>query len=904
MARLGSVSGSRISLIAPQPRQPDLFGGLQGALGRRRDALLQNEDSAYQLEQVEAERNLKLERSRALVGWSDTQARIELEQAELAKQYDPTGKDFRQAADAIAQKYTDQFRSSLPGDLQVEFDPNIAEYRNNRSAVAYDTQYSMEGANYKKGLADIQKRALDSIFLGDSTIEDWVPQLQAYYDNSPLPEAETELLIEETNRNLQSMEFAKQAEDEVTNWIQYPDTDEETGMPAGMPGYAVGLMGAISATESGGAYNVINGGETFTDMSDHPRRRGAGGTSTAAGKYQFVEATWDRAAAALNLPDFSPASQEKAAWWLAGEDYRARTGRNLEADLASGDPVLVENVRKVLGGQGDENVTWKGLQDLSPQDFYAYVTGGKTVPPSIMKDPTYSSLTEVEKANTLAIAQKQSNEHLANMLKSQNQQRDMLVSQMKDAIAGGAITQQQLSTFINTQAVDQATSAELTKLYNEHNADEINLQKFGVALQTPGAAFGPDERKGFDVLYNRESSKAVGDQDQEYMNSTVLPFVGRSGYFPAQLITDLTNMARGTDPQRAAFAWQNLAMMQQQNPSGFAKAFDEGMTGEVEFFRQRSNYYPPAEVIQQMMDAKDPTKRAPREVVQKEAETYIKDNSKYFSATGIAGELDIDISATSSDMAQMSALEAEFMSVFSAEMGRYRNGDEAYEAAKNRIAAKWGSVSYGTGEPYLLRNPPAKSGLPQVAGSFDWVETYAREQLGGDKPFRFSSDHVTEAEINSGQPPSYLVLEDYGDGIFLPRVNPETGLPVRLALDPPDLKEQSLDSELWFKDVHKLDSFMFVDTAPQQQAAVQAAGPLFLAARQALLAAKPKYTPLDGTSFADPEVNDNFRLPTEPVSPESVDAALSAFGFDSLEQFLTFTRVGDMNALMQRYKPQ
>ncbi|NJL70347.1 MAG: glycoside hydrolase family 104 protein [Candidatus Competibacteraceae bacterium] len=363
MARLGTVGPSRVQLVAPQPRQADLFGGLQSALGRRQTALLTNEDTANAVEDAELQRDLKLARSRALVGLSDTKARIELEQAELAKAYDPAGVDFRKRSDEITDRYMGEFRSTLPPDLQPEFDPEIAVYRNNRSATAYNTQYEMEGANYKGGLADLQKKALDSIFLGNSTIDDWTPVLQNYFDNSPLSEIETEALIAETNRNLESMEFARQAEDETTNWIQYPGATAD-GMPQGMPGYAVGLLGAVSATESGGAYNVINGGETFSDFSDHPRRRGAGGTSTAAGKYQFIEDTWDAAARALNLPDFSPASQEKAAWWLAVVDYSRRTGRNLEADLASGDPVMIENVRKVLGGRGEEDVTWQGLQHL------------------------------------------------------------------------------------------------------------------------------------------------------------------------------------------------------------------------------------------------------------------------------------------------------------------------------------------------------------------------------------------------------------------------------------------------------------------------------------------------------------------------------------------------------------
>lgn len=896
MARLGTVGASRLALIAPQPEAPDLFSGLVGALGRRQTAMLQNEDSVNALQDAEDQRNLKLERSRALVALSDTKAQIEIEQAELAKTYDPSGVDFRKKSDEITNRRMAEFRGTLSPDLVPEFDPDIATYRNDRSALAYNAQYSMEGANYKKGLVDLQKRALDSIFLGQSTIEDWTPQLQAYFDNSPLTPAETELLIEETNRSMQSMEFAKQAEDETTNWIEYNGTDA-SGMPSGMPGYAVGLMGAITATESGGKYNVLNGGETFTDMSDHPRRVGAGGTSTAAGKYQFVEATWDRAAAALNLPDFSPASQEKAAWWLAQQDYGARTGRNLDADLASGDPVLIENVRKVLGGQGDADVTWKGLQHLSTADFYAYITGGKAVPPGIMDDPAYSSLTAVEKQNMLILAQKQADEHLAAMLKAQNAQRDMLVGQMKEAITAGAMTPQQLSDFIGTQGATQEQAAELTKLYGEHNKDEGYLQKFGAALQTGGATFGEEERKGFDVLYARESSKAVEEQDQEYMNSTVLPFVGRSGYFPQQLVTDLSNMARGTDPQRAAFAWQNIALLQQQNGLGFEKAFGEGFASDVTFFRQRSNYYAPNEVMQQMLDASDPTKRVAAEVVKKEAETYVKANAKYFSAAGIADQMGLELDVVASDLTQLSAFESEFLDVFNTELSRYRDGDEAYEAAKARLASKWDTVSYGSDKPYLLRNSPAKAGVSAIGGGLDWIDTYVREQTGITGAYRFSSDHITEADINSGGKPSYLILEDYGNGVFLPKVN-ENGVPQRLELNPPDAKEQSLDAELWFRQAHNMDALYTRLSVVGELKGPAAASleTIVQAARTQFIKDKPKYASSKGLLY------EQYQDLPPTVGIMELKPELAKFGFGSLSEFIDFMNTGDMDQLMERYK--
>lgn len=98
-------------------------------------------------------------------------------------------------------------------------------------------------------------------------------------------------------------------------------------------------MTRISADEAGGAnvcafldmlahsegtagkgddgYNVIVGGALFDDYSDHPRQRvfipRIHDYSTAAGRYQLLERYFDAYKKLLDLPDFSPESQDRIA---------------------------------------------------------------------------------------------------------------------------------------------------------------------------------------------------------------------------------------------------------------------------------------------------------------------------------------------------------------------------------------------------------------------------------------------------------------------------------------------------------------------------------------------------------------------------------------------------------------
>lgn len=122
--------------------------------------------------------------------------------------------------------------------------------------------------------------------------------------------------------------------------------------------YQKALLNTIAGPESGGKYNVIYGGGTFDDFSHHPNQAvriqtgpNAGRTSSAAGKYQFLGSTWDDQAKKLGLTDFSPVNQDKAAWNLAAETYKAKTGNDLATVLQSGDPQAIAGVGPALAGQ-------------------------------------------------------------------------------------------------------------------------------------------------------------------------------------------------------------------------------------------------------------------------------------------------------------------------------------------------------------------------------------------------------------------------------------------------------------------------------------------------------------------------------------------------------------------------
>ena len=75
------------------------------------------------------------------------------------------------------------------------------------------------------------------------------------------------------------------------------------------------LSNDVRKPETGGD-DVIVGGESFTDYSDHPRKLVTLNPklkSTGAGRYQLLSCWWDAYRKQLGLKDFSPKSQDAVA---------------------------------------------------------------------------------------------------------------------------------------------------------------------------------------------------------------------------------------------------------------------------------------------------------------------------------------------------------------------------------------------------------------------------------------------------------------------------------------------------------------------------------------------------------------------------------------------------------------
>jgi muramidase (phage lysozyme) len=94
------------------------------------------------------------------------------------------------------------------------------------------------------------------------------------------------------------------------------------------------VIAFAEGTSGPNGYTTMFTGAQFSDFSRHPNivNRGSGISSTAAGRYQFLNTTW----AGLGLPDFTPANQDRGAIELVRQRGALRdvNARDFDAAIA------------------------------------------------------------------------------------------------------------------------------------------------------------------------------------------------------------------------------------------------------------------------------------------------------------------------------------------------------------------------------------------------------------------------------------------------------------------------------------------------------------------------------------------------------------------------------------------
>lgn len=281
-------------------------------------------------------------------------------------------------APKVLEDYTARHKTILEGlkqegysqDVIDEMDLSLTGMRTGLQSKGYDFEQTSRVAKTRKDLDEVGLNLSQVASNNPAEMDGALETAYAAIDDLPGLDAPLRQKLKDEQRNIivnaAGFGLADQEPGTVLRLLSGGTYNSGIGQPLvaqDLPPEAAQFLNVTASTESPD-YNVINGGKRFASFSDHPREKGTG--STAAGRYQFVQDTWDRVAAANGFSDFSPENQDRGAWWLAQEDYRTNTGRDLLGDIRAGH---YDVVRRGLGS------TWEGLAKLSDEQFARKMTG-------------------------------------------------------------------------------------------------------------------------------------------------------------------------------------------------------------------------------------------------------------------------------------------------------------------------------------------------------------------------------------------------------------------------------------------------------------------------------------------------------------------------------------------------
>jgi muramidase (phage lysozyme) len=556
-----------------------------------------------------------------------------------------------------------------------------------------------------------------------------------------------------------------------------------------------GLLQTIAGPESGGQYNVIYGGASgnqyFSDYSDHPRQRSvipggpnAGRTSDAAGRYQFLSSTWDEVVGEMNrlgynIQDFSPASQDKAALYLAQRNYRRETGQDLFQVLASGNREAIAGIRGVLAP------TWEGFVNMSDDAFANFIMGGRgmqaggtgtSTMPDMWTDPRFAGLTFEERVqysqqNDIIMEQQRQTDMAAYAA-----QQQALFDQVREAasrhdprtgmLLEAQITSGQLTDVDKIVAARGLVDAERQNYNDTRTVDERMASGSIFSAVDDSAINSWAERNG---IYQQLSTPAERDAG----NASLQQLFARTQRIPEQALQILGSLSTSTNPADRLFAMESLANLYSTNMRAAAGAVTPEVLDQMILAKAliESSASPEAAIARQMQ-LQLPENAHLRTALMTQFDQALEDNGDLDLVSkmqtfwernvpfyeGIVGIPPTQAPTTPFDNARFRSESMDLVRTFYLASGGDFEG--AMKAAVETMQANWGPSPIDGGLMRYAPTAPAM-GVQPIAQSFDWIEDQVRTQVAADDETQVLIMADERTLPTPGVPPSYaIVLQD------------------------------------------------------------------------------------------------------------------------------------------------
>lgn len=750
---------------------PGQFGeGVAQALG----SLSQNLGSVAPALAAYAKRQEKTENfvvQRDFVRWSNEQRRAQVEELRSAG---PGGLGLTNTTNERVEQQNKEFLATVPDRLKPKYEAILAEFGGTQRNTAFAKEIELGDELFKRGIEQTVEEQAGEIAAGNTTFNEAVLNVEETIEGSDLPEVEKEALRVSSTQLLSKADFRHETTVAVAVGLPVRPPVGKDVVLSGLGPQERGALNAISIPESGGNYFIrYNGpkskGAKFTDVSDHPRvyvATGTGEVSSAAGRYQFTAETWDEVAQELDLGDFSPANQDKAAAHLARKRYNAtRSAGELKFDamLMSGIPENIVAVKRAL------TPTWAGLGNLSDEDFVKVVQGetgirgggtGTPSQPDIWTDPQYASLTYDQKYALFQDAARQEKTRMTTEAKALKLAHTTEFNSAILGVADGTVGEGNEEALRAKGTIKTPTELKQFRAAVEAKRTEVDTRaEVGEKLDSESYVFTATDNLAMNKYVGKAGLAALGEMSDDYLLNGFNPLVNRLGYIPGDSAATLMAMAETGQPAQQQFAFNVLGNFYSIAPEMLERS--PGLTNDflkdVGMYSVMKRLKSPEEMVEFLNLMKDPKFAGQRrELMDEGLKAYRNkdtgvtqsDLTEAFSTGFVPFFREPEAPLTTQ---QILLLQAEAETLFAEGWLMNQDRDLALEYTTTQLRRHWGVTEVG-GEKRLMRNGPARY-YNTINGSREWIDFQVREELGmnSDEVFSLVADDQTVLEGNAAK---------------------------------------------------------------------------------------------------------------------------------------------------------
>lgn len=685
-----------------------------------------------------------------------------------------TTADLRQSSTEWMDANIPEGRPDLRERYKVLFEKDISKH----TLQAFVTEQDAFNSFASREIKSVVNRVGSDIFTGRTSVAEAEASTNELIDRlTHLPEGDVASIKEEAKIFFRSAEF----QFEVQNKIEQDDYTATLGDQERW------MLGAIAADESGGKWNVRYGGakgpQTFTDMSQHPgvmeeitSGPHKGEFSSAAGAFQITFTNWKRLQKIpeLNLTDFSPAAQTRAALYLLEERYNSvrPLGISYAEVMASGDPQKILSIKTATSPKGSNGPLFESWQNMSDEKFLKLATGGQTVDlsgmsPSIWNDKRFEDIDFNDKMALMTQARTQA-------ATQANARNKAVMDELLGEVNAGNLGRQGIAIAADNGQITSAQAQTLNTRFDKVNKEELIRADGLKNLGNPGFVWTDDEsgQEQLNSVFNIQGAASLQGSSQEreqFAANGLIPLAQQTGVIPSQAASLLRRQLNGTDEDTAAFALRTLSALENAAPTSFAKHLGEEQR-LIDYYQFSGEFLTPPELRERTAFFTDPQFVAQRKQLETEANKQIKSFTVREVLDGFdrsiipfRGSIEDFISPTAS-----LGLMQDFSKLYKDNLVFAQGQHETAVSMTNKqISRVWGASEVG-GEARFGKYMPERFPhlFPVQDDGLAWMDQQVRTDVGlkEDQPFQLIGDAQTKAEVDAGKVPSYLIAFTDDDG--------------------------------------------------------------------------------------------------------------------------------------------